>query len=411
MVLGAQISLAAEMEARPYGLLMAFTALAFAGWQAATEVRPSQHTSGRFWPLAAVTAGLAGAILSHHFGLVHAGFFLAVGETVRLVRRRRIDSPMLAAVALGMTPLFLTVPLARQSSLILGEAVRQSTIFWARPTLGDFSAYGTMIPPLLFGIAAAAALLVLPGLRERETGPPEARSKTGTASIAAHEWAAAVALALIVPVQLALAAAVTNYFREKYAISTALGLAIVAAWGLPRIGSLRRFAEPVFAAAVAVFLIIGAARLIHAEFKVPAGTSNAARALSPLLLDAPPGTPIVVSNAYDFTAQWWYADAQTRTRLVCLSDIPYATRQPDFLPELSLVLDRDVLPLPVADYHPFILSHDSFLLLSIGRARVNWLPQRLAAAGWRFQPLARDGTDVLYRVQRPKLVHATAAAG
>ena len=129
LLLGAIINMEQAHTARPYGLLIAFTALAFSCWQEA-----ALRGQNRIIPLSGVAVGVAGASLSHHFGVIQIGLFLAAGETARILQRRKLDGWMLAAIAAGMSPLVLTLALARQSHVLLGEAILHSANFWSKPS-------------------------------------------------------------------------------------------------------------------------------------------------------------------------------------------------------------------------------------------------------------------------------------
>jgi 4-amino-4-deoxy-L-arabinose transferase-like glycosyltransferase len=154
MMLGAILIMYQAYTARPYGLLLAFTALTFYSWQTASL---RQHH--RLLPLCGVAMGIAGAILSHHFGLVHVGLFLAAGEGARFIQRHRLDVWLLSAMVTGLAPLALTLPLAHISHTVLGEAVLHSTNFWAKPSAIDLLWYSGMISlPLLYLFAIFAFL-------------------------------------------------------------------------------------------------------------------------------------------------------------------------------------------------------------------------------------------------------------
>ena len=62
-----------------------------------------------------MSLAIAGAVMSHQFGLIHVGLFLICGETVRFIKSRRLDVPIFVAIAGGLIPLIITLPLARQS--------------------------------------------------------------------------------------------------------------------------------------------------------------------------------------------------------------------------------------------------------------------------------------------------------
>lgn len=375
--------------ARPYELLLFFTAAAFVCWQAACL-----REQRRLLPLTGLALALAGAILSHHFGILHIGVFLLAGESVRALRRRRFDAPMMAAVAAGSTPLIITLPLAHRSGIVLGDAVRHSTNFWAHASPLDLLTWWNMVTPLLLITALMLALT-----REPQWGDPSLNQPTPGAP--EHEWAAALALSLLLPIQILVAALATGYSQPKYAVSASLGLALLAAWGLPRVRFRRAMLQPAMALAVPGLLIVSVGRLALDQFQHPLWRPQlATAAVSPVLAGAPGNLPIVVASAYDYLPDWWYSSPPLRQRLIYLSDRQYAVRQQDFLPELTLTADRGDAPMPTADYADFIDSHPRFLLLCSGRARLDWTCYRLANSQWKLSLLAQTRGNVLYRVDR-----------
>jgi hypothetical protein len=376
--------------ARPYGLLLAFTALSFAFWQEAalTDRR-------RAWPLCGLALAIAGAVLSHHFGMFHVGIFLAAGETTRLIQRRRLDLRMAAAIVAGLSPLAVTIPFARRSSRVLGQAILHSSNFWAKPSPADLANYLSMIALPLLCLVAIFALLPW----------PERKTPAGSDSlppVPLHEWIAALALCLLLPAVIVLTSFETGYFQPKYAISTSLGLALLGAWALPRLLGRRFDPQPLLALSTLGSLLVVVAFLLRVQIYRPVEKGlQGVETVSPLLLRAPADLPIVVCNAFDYAPDWWYAPPSLQKRLVYLSDLTYAARQTDFLPEFSLVLDREFIPIPVPDYSPYIAAHQSFLLLRSGEARLNWTDARLANSGWRLTPIDKAGADILYQVDRP----------
>ena len=391
LLMGSSISQEQAITARPYELLAAFTALTFLCWQIAAA-----KEQDRLLSLCGVTIGVAGGILSHHFGIVHTGLFLAAGETVRSLQRRRIDAGMLTAIGAGMVALIFTLPLAQQSSHLLGEPIRHSTNFWAAPKISDLVTYLRMFPLDLILYTLMFALLML-FERKGSRGMCEDTANT----VPLYEWAAVGALCLLLPIQLTLAFVKTGYFQPKYAMGTSIGLALAASWGIPHFARLRRIAQPLLALSTLVFLLMTAKDLIADQVHYPMFRAQPARsAVSPLLMAPPGDPPIVVANAFDYLPEWWYASATVRKRMTYLSDVSFAVRQEDFLPELSLVFDNRCTPLPVSDYATFLRDRQQFLLLTSGRPRLVWLPSRLSQAGWRLTPIAKDGGDILYMVDR-----------
>lgn len=389
MLLGSNINFTQAYIARPYGLMLAFTALAFVCWQKAAV--PGNR---RTLSLLGLALAIAGAVLSHHFGIIHIAIFLLPGEAVRLFQRRRVDFAMACAFVLGTTPLVFTIPLARGSNRDLGQAILASSHFWARPTQANLLNYLAMIALPLLCLVLLFAFLPWPARKTHGQDP-------SLPPVPLHEWIAAAGLSLLLPALLVLTAAGSGYFLPRYAIGDSLGLALLAAWGLPRIPRLQSFAEPLLALSTLTSLLVVGIFLLRAQIVEPVqkGLENS-HAVSPVLLNAPAGLPIVVASAFEYPPDWWYAAPNLRGRLIYLADPAYAAQQADFLPEFSLILDRKVVPMPLADYAPYIATHPHFLLLRSGESRLNWTDTRLAASGWRLTPIATAGQDVLYQADR-----------
>ena len=390
MLLGSIMNIGQAYTARPYGLLIAFTALVFACWQ--TAALREHH---RFLPLCGVALGIAGASFSHHFGVIHTGLLLGAGEVTRLIQRRRMDGWMAAAIAAGLSSLLFTMPMMHQCRQMLGTAILNSTNFCCGPSLINLLDYLFMISiPLLLLIAVFTFLPWLRGSAVVRANDPE--------PVPAHEWAAAVALSLLLPVLMSLSAIETHYFLFRYAVSCSLGLALLGGWAIPNIAKLRIIAQPLLALSTLCFLLLIVTVLLIENFHRPVWKAQpSAEGVSDVLLHAPGELPIVVANAFDYATDWWYAPPSLKQRLVYLSDVPYALQQPDFLPELSLVRDQRYIPVSTTGYAAFIESHRHFLLLRSGLPRRNWTDARLADSGWRLTPIARSSGDVLYRVDWP----------
>lgn len=386
-LLGCKINGIQSSTARPYGLLVFFTAFVFWCWQAA-----SVRVDRRMLPLCGMTVGLAAAIFTHHLAVVNIGLFLLAGELVRLRTRRRFDSPMTAAILLGLSALIFTVPLSRQTQRLLGDPVLHAITFWGQSSLVNLRYYAWTVPLPLAVLFLVIGLLF--GLYHVTDSSAKALSPVPT-----HEWVASATLTLVLPVQMLLSSFEHGYFFPKYAVNTSLGVAVIAAWALPRIGLLRDSAQSMVTLSAAAFFLYSAAALGLKELRQPVSTVHLAeQGVSPLLRQAPAGGPIVVANAWDFTADWLYASPELKQRLVYLYDVSWAVRQSDFVPELSLAADKSLLPVPMAEFSPFVAAHPHFLLLCSGLPRLNLAAVHVAQSGWRMTLIAQSGGDALYRV-------------
>ena len=385
------------VEARPYGLMLGFTGLALVSWQAAAD----EGVRGVFrWvALTGVAAGIAGAVASHHYGIFHVGVPIGVGECVRLMRRRRLDFAMYAACAVGLSMLAVTLPFAAASHRVLLDSLQRSQSFWARPGGWHVFVYGEMVawwaPLVAFGsiwVSASAAK------------NPERRAPLHP--FPWHETAALAGLALLLVVMLAVTRYVSGVFMPRYAIGSAAGVAMLipACFARFRIGPACRAT----AAALCVVVLFGvvAATFGMQSFRVINGrmltASEAVKGLTPLDLESVNGVePIVMASAISYLPVWWYSSDALRARLHYLADVPYAVRQPDFLPEVSLVEDQKYVPAHVDEYRTFTTSHRRFFLYCTDLPRLEWTKARLANEGWTFTRVYRGGADELFEVEAP----------
>jgi len=379
-------------EARPYALLLGFVGLTLVSWQTAVEdKRP------RRWPLMGVAVGIAGAIASHHYGSIHVGIPLACGEVVRLVKRRRLDIPMYCAGIAGLSMLFVTVPFAQATHRVLLNYVKQSASFWAKPTISSMGSYGEMV--CFWLPSAVLVLLILTAVNTPASDSGETANKNP--GLPAHEVAAAIGLTLLVPVMIGLTWFATGYYLERYAISAAMGIAILA--GLEIGGSSHSTAVAALCSILLGMWLIApladaGARTIERRMARPP-SANAATGWT--LSDVPGLEPIVVASAVTYIPEWWYAPPQLRERLHYLADLTFAVRQPDFLPELSLVTEQPYVPSKVDDYRQFVSTHDHFLLYSVGVPRLEWISERLRSEGWSLRILRTRGSETLYFAEAP----------
>jgi hypothetical protein len=221
-----------------------------------------------------------------------------------------------------------------------------------------------------------------------------------------HEWIATCALCLLLPIQLLLAKIATGYFLPRYAIGTCLGMALLCAWGVPRLRLIRGVAERALALSLLGFLFAATIDLLAAQSNLPAWHPDPSReTISMALLNAPRGLPIVVANAYEYAPIWWYSPPSIQNRLTYLSDVPYAKLQRDFLPELSLETAQNFIPLHTSAYAPFLQSHPRFLLYMTGQARLEWVEPRLVGEGWRLTPASPPVERKLFLVERSPGAH------
>jgi 4-amino-4-deoxy-L-arabinose transferase-like glycosyltransferase len=370
--------------ARPYAPVLGFTGLALVGWQRAAEAGQPRGLA-----LVVMAVGIAGAIASHHYGIFHVGLPLAVGEAARLTMRRRVDLPLWLAGIVGLSAVATTIPFALQTNRLMLVYTRTSANFWAKPSLASLRDYLEMASPRL--VLTFIFLLCLSALFLRST-PVAAPVRD---PLPVHEVAAAVSLALLLPVMVVVTWLAAGYYGSRYAITTTMGLSILLGFAADRLGG--RAGHGIVAAALSlVLLVVGTA-----GSRAMAYVHGLLRPQLETKITFPTGEqPIVYCNSVRFLNTWKNAPP-LRARLHYLADLPYALTQPDFLAEVSLVVNQPVVPAKVDDYQTFLRTHPTFLLYC-GDDPLSWTKGRLLAAGWTLRPVEQIGVDTLFSAEAPR---------
>jgi hypothetical protein len=386
-LLGSAIGDRYAIEARGYSLLLFFTMALLCCWQAA---RRGQR---RTFALAGITVCASCAVLTHQFGIIYALAPIFAAETVAWFRIRRIDTVALASAVLGSLIIGLTYPPMLRGQRMVLAAIAACPHFWARPQPSDIGWYADMFPtfvPLLalrVAVVSGLAYAVLP----RRKPLPARKPSTLT-----EEFAATYLLILFLPLMLLLTRLGTGYFVSRYAIGSALGLAL--ACGL--LASYMDFRSPrarKFLYLAGLYCITsGVLRFYfesHPETPMDYGNS--------LFATAPASEPIVIESALHFSPAWWYASPAMRPRLHYLSDLPFAQQQSDLVPEYSLYVERRYTPMQMDDYSSFLAEHREFLVYTVGQSGLEWLRPRLLKSGWTFRLVTKNNRGELYQATAP----------
>ena len=384
-------------EARPYAMLLAFTALALVGWQRAAE-----RSSRRLLPLTLMMCAIAGAIASHHYGVLHIGIPLATGEATRSAQNRRFDWQLIGACTFGAFMLVVTAPLICQTNRILLDQVREMPGFVHKPGLDSFASYALMADPRL--LVAFAALCILGFLIVRPPVPEAQRAR-----IPLYEVSAAAALALLVPIMIGVAWLATGYYQARYAIGASIGIAILLGFAAATVGGRKRIG---ILAAICTMVMLGLLWTSTWSYRAISGTANAPEMLTgakpdSILATAPAGEPVVVGSPNVYMRTWWYMPSSSRGKIHYLADLSAAVRHGNPLAELSLVTNQPFVPSKVERYEDFISTNRRFLLYCQGidrqcEAGDDWIKHRLLAEGWSVKKIARQDDETLYEVERSK---------
>jgi hypothetical protein len=358
-------------EARPYGLMLGFSALALLCWQqaasAVTAVRRQLGLAGLFLSLALA--------VSFHYYSVLVFIPLAIGETFRWFSRRRPDIPMAIAAGLGGLAIVVYLPLIR------GAVALHSDHPWNAVTLRFiYDAFHFALSPAAVPLAlclVALYLLYWLGNGNRFAEAP------GT-SLTAAETGAALGFVLLPVFAYFLGRAVTHMMTERYVLPLVIGFAVLVACALYHAAGGRAIASLALAA------ILGGIFVGRHIARPDASNPYATLTLPQQDRDL----PLVVASGLDFVPQLYYGNADVRSRIVCV-DLATHYRGVDAV-ERNILTAAPFFHWPAMRYVEFARKHSRFFLLST--PAVNWIAANLHKDGARLDFAASQNENTLYLV-------------
>jgi len=368
-------------EARPYGLLLAFSGLSLLFWQSAT------NESRRVWHLLALAASLICAVCVQYYGIVMV-VPIAVGEAIKLRKRGYLDWPVVLALAAP------AVAVAAQQSFINGSWVYSGGPAWYVPFLPALEySYEDLLfrPPGVFAILIAALALTawIVGFARG--------SNRGRWQMPASELAVAAAT-LLLPVIAYMIAVITNgYYMERYAIGIFTGFPVIIAWIAARSDRHWRPAAPVVLLVLVVSIFIAQARALYRSY---AKRQMPEIAVLAQFTHQDPGT-IVIADPLRFLEDWHHSPAWLRERICYIADPPIARDyQAADQDDVSLQLLSRPVPLCVKTLSEFVATHRQFLVF--GQPGDGWILRKFLDEGVTVQIIGvKDGYQLL-RVQWTK---------
>ena len=365
-------------EARPYGMVLGFSALAFLCWQR-TEER------WRWLWIAGLAISFAAAVASHYYAVL-LWLAISVGELTRTWRRKRSDWSIWAALVAGALPLPFCLPFMRASRDYVAT-------FWAKPDLLQiYVTYRIILMPALWGLCALFVIVAC--FRSAE---PQKQYRALLDQIAA---AATFVAFPIIGVFLGMLA--TGIYTPRYTLPSVIGLAFFASYLMHRSVGLKHLpltAAIIFGAFLLQSTLIGA--LHHKEFGSWALTPGVSSDRKAVLETIPEGSgPIVVASPHMFLELVQYAPPAVVSRLHYLFDRKHAIRytRADSA-DLNLSRLTRWQPIRVVRYDEFTKSHSNFLVWDDSEALPSWTVQQLLADGVKLQLRKRINNQLLYEVQ------------
>ena len=373
------------IEARGYSLVVACVSIALVCYQRASR---------SFWVFF-MALGLMAAEAFHYYAFFcFVPFGLA--ELAWILRRKELRWGVWIALFAGF------LPIAAGWHHLMEVKQFYGTHFWGQASLTlAANAYGLllkMFAPIAVGVVAVLSVVAL----WMALFPESTRAvECGETDDHSHEPMLAVGFLSILLVELVVTKIVHGSLVERYALATALGLALATGYLVLMLGWRS-------VALVAVFLLM-AISLDEGSFWLSergrlGKLDSPASSVETLVTAAGySDLPVVVSDEHQYVQLAYYASPEWGSRFVGLVDpqsaIAYAG---------SDSLDRQVSVLPcclalrVYDFQAFSPDHPRFLLYSDG-ADFDWWARRLVADGYGVRILIADASREVSLVSRNNL--------
>jgi hypothetical protein len=353
-------------EARAYGMVLGFAGVAAVCWQAAAR------NERRSIALPGLAAALGCALMSHCYAVL-ALIPFALAETARTVVRRKLDWPMLAALAAPCPLVLVYLPL-------LGAARTDSydnPFFrpeWASIPDAYVRLFGAaLVPLLLAGIVLALT---------RDRGPSSLTSHIAAVAMPAHEFALALGFSLVPVFAVLLAMAVTRIFEFRYGLVSILGVSIfVGALVARRTRQRNQAAAAILLLFVGTFVVTSAVWLVGLSgFSLAPKTFSEASEPPLRLADLSAGVPIVIADPILFL-EFDHYETKLLDRMYFLTDRAAAFQYTGVTGFGSLDRLKKWFPIRarMEDYHQFISSHARFFVVTSDRNPLCWVMQKVAA--------------------------------
>lgn len=363
-------------EARPYAIVLACSSVALWSWdRVATVPRRAIH-------VVLFGAALAIAIASHFYAILLLVPF-GIGELVRLYERRRIDWPIVAALA------FPTASIALHLPAMLAVTDLRSGFYnpagWRSMPQFLFLAFGEAGVWLL--VACVVCLYI--GKQERRTLPPQ---NSAPPHYSRDASAVLVSLTSLPLLAILLGLLYTNAFVPRYVISSLVGLsALLPALLYARLERTSSWRPALILLLFAGFIAVRVIPTVQNAFRHESPEAMFAKDL-PTTAVGSANEPIVVASPFLFPVLSQYAPPLLRTRLVYLADPGNAVRFAGTnTPDLSLITLIPWSDLHIESYESFVSEHDSFFIMYLSADRFQWLISKLRADGRGVVSLTQQG--------------------
>jgi hypothetical protein len=372
-------------EARPYAIVLGFSALALVFWLRLGEGNGSWISAALF------TLFLTAAIQSHAYAVLVLLPF-GIAELVRAVQTKRIHLRVSIGLALAAASAAIYVPLVGNT-----EGYTTTSGYAYGPRLSSFaqsyaSIFSGLAVPLLIAFAVALAV--------RRIGPHRnqtAQDSRIPAGLLLHEAVCLGAFLLIPIAAVSLSMVLHGGYVVRYALPAVIGAGVL----LPVFLHRSTAGHPV-PAAVLVCVLFASWFLPAFVFRVLSRPDPIVRWQPVNLSAVDPALPIVISSGLVFLETDYQQPSDIARRLVFLTDakISFALTGTNVFDHSYYILRR-WYPIrgTIADYRTFLSQHRRFLVYGPFENPDDWLIQRLSQDGvsltWKGRFAGWHGYTVL----------------
>ena len=361
-------------QARPYGLMLGFSALALVIWQEASW-QEAGEAKRPWWALPAFSLSLCAALLTHCYAVLILIPF-GLGEIVRQYRAGRFDARMWAALIAAVPCIAIYIPLLGNMKPYV-TASDYFKIPWS--TLPEMYEY-LFRPALLWPAFISALLMTIPTL-SCQSG--QSNKKDG---VPAHQWVVAAGFAILPGIAVLLAKMMGSQFFPRYGAAGAIGIGLLFAMHMWWRETPPRTAALVLLAFIAGH-VISVGQYIHSAIADPPNSEKASlskmeRRQSPLEIRK--NLPFVAASGLRFFELDHYGAPDLVSRLYYLLDADASvgyTQTNVFDKGLPLMKRWFPIRGQLVEYKQFIREHKKFLVYGNYHFANDWLFKKLIDDG------------------------------
>ncbi len=375
-------------EIRPYGLVLALSAMAAVCWQEAGQPKHRRAAIAVLW------LSLSLSVALHYYAAFMVVPFI-LAELSRWRQVRRADWPVAWAIVSSPLIIALFVPAIRKARLIYG------THFWGVPQWSAFKTSYVFLLAESFGPIATAAFLCL--LTSFCTRDSSLTAPSGLTVVPPSERTLSGVLALF-PVLVVPTSFLTGAFGDRYVVPALTGIIlylILLTWQASNGNRATALVTTmVFLGWFVMHTTATVRRNLLQTGGFPFRTEQpfAVRNWMPFLSVS--NLPVVVAPGVLFLQFEHYAPVDLGWRIYYLADRRYATEldRSDTTDTILINLAKAVPGVSVSSYDDFVSHQRKFLFLVDVTART-WIIHKLKIDGAHMELLIRDRNHMLFEVK------------